>query len=122
MANDNARGGMVAMQMPTEPPEVPPPTPGTPTEPPPGIPPGNPRPEVPPPVREPGAPPRPDELPGEVPEEFPERGPSGPQTPNPATDARAIGGPPIRRRGQYGTRWNLDLKPSSEYVMNGGRM
>jgi hypothetical protein len=72
--------------MPIEPPEVPPPTPGTPTEPPPGIPPGNPRPEVPPPVREPGAPPRPDELPGKVPEEFPVRGPNGPRTPNPATD------------------------------------
>ena len=61
--------------MPIEPPEIPPPTPGTPTEPPPGIPPGNPRPEIPPPVREPGAPPRPDELPGKVPEEFPVRGP-----------------------------------------------
>ncbi|WP_246791422.1 hypothetical protein [Bradyrhizobium commune] len=73
--------------MPIEPPEIPPATPGTPTEPPPGIPPGNPQPDIAPPVREPGSPPRPDELPGHTPEEIPSRGPSGPLTPNPATDA-----------------------------------
>ena len=72
--------------MPIEPPEIPPATPGTPTEPPPGIPPGNPNPEAPPPMHEPGEPPRPDELPGKMPEEIPGRGPSGPLTPNPATD------------------------------------
>jgi hypothetical protein len=65
--------------MPIEPPEIPPATPGNPTEPPQEEPPGNPRPEIPPPVREHGAPPQPQELPG--------RGPQGPRTPNPATDA-----------------------------------
>ena len=73
--------------MPIEPPEIPPPTPGNPTEPPQEDPPGNPRPEVPPPMREPGEPPRPDELPGRTPEELPVRGPQGPGTPSPATDA-----------------------------------
>jgi hypothetical protein len=38
-------------------------------------------------VREPGESPRPDELPGHMPEEIPSRGPNGPLTPNPATDA-----------------------------------
>jgi hypothetical protein len=73
--------------MPIEPPEVPPPTPGHPTEPPQESPPGNPRPEVLPPVREPGEPARPEELPGRTPDELPVRGPEGPRTPNPATDA-----------------------------------
>jgi hypothetical protein len=72
--------------MPIEPPEIPPATPGVPTIPPQENPPGSPRPEVPPPVHEPGEPPRPDELPGNHPEELPTRGPSGPTTPNPATD------------------------------------
>ena len=69
-----------------EPPEIPPPTPGTPTEPPREYPPGNPNPEVPPPIREPGAPSPPQELPGKMPDELPVRGPNGPLTPNPATD------------------------------------
>jgi hypothetical protein len=72
--------------MPIEPPEIPPPTPGTPTDPPREDPPGNPRPEVPPPMREPGAPLPPQELPGKTPDELPVRGPNGPATPNPATD------------------------------------
>ena len=72
--------------MPIEPPEIPPPTPGTPTEPPSEAPPGSPRPEVPPPMHEPGAPPPPRELPGKLPDELPVRGPNGPTTPNPATD------------------------------------
>jgi hypothetical protein len=38
-------------------------------------------------VREPGSPAPPDELPGRMPEEIPSRGPNGPLTPNPATDA-----------------------------------
>jgi len=73
--------------MPIEPPEIPPATPGNPAEPPPEAPPGSPRPEVPPPVREPGEPPRPEELPGKMPDEMPVRGPQGPRTPSPATDA-----------------------------------
>jgi hypothetical protein len=73
--------------MPIEPPEIPPATPGTPSEPPQESPPGSPRPEVPPPVREPGEPARPEELPGRMPEELPVRGPQGPRTPSPATDA-----------------------------------
>ena len=73
--------------MPIEPPEIPPATPGNPTEPPQEEPPGNPRPEIPPPVQEPGAPPQPQELPGRTPDELPVRGPQGPRTPNPATDA-----------------------------------
>jgi hypothetical protein len=99
--------------MPIEPPEVPPPTPGQPTEPPPGIPPGNPRPEVPPPVREPGAPPRPDELPGKRPDELPVRGPNGPRTPNPATDAssRANIDFAITNTSQ-GTTWNFRFETS----------
>lgn len=72
--------------MPVEPPEIPTPTPGTPAEPPREDPPGNPQPEAPPPMREPGEPARPEELPGPTPDEFPSRGPSGPSTPNPATD------------------------------------
>jgi hypothetical protein len=75
--------------MPIEPPEIPPPTPGTPTEPPREEPPGNPQPEMPPPMREPGEPPQPEELPGKTPDEFPLRGPNGPSTPNPATDCDA---------------------------------
>ena len=73
--------------MPIEPPEIPPATPGNPTEPPQESPPGGPRPEVPPPMQEPGEPPRPEELPGQMPEELPVRGPQGPTTPSPATDA-----------------------------------
>jgi hypothetical protein len=76
--------------MPIEPPEIPPATPGHPTEPPPGIPPGSPQPDIPPPVREPGEPSRPEELPPNIPEEIPTRGPNGPQTPNPATDASSL--------------------------------
>jgi hypothetical protein len=72
--------------MPIEPPEIPPPTPGQPTEPPREDPPGNPNPEIPPPVHEPGAPPQPQELPGKMPDELPSRGPNSPTTPNPATD------------------------------------
>ena len=73
--------------MPIEPPEIPPSTPGHPTEPPLEDPPAGPRPEVPAPVREPGEAPRLDELPGRMPEELPVRGPNGPRTPSPATDA-----------------------------------
>src|ERR1700680_3178122 len=79
--------------MPIEPPEIPPATPGHPTEPPPENPPGNPRPEVPPPMREPGEPPQPQELPGKMPDELPVRGPDGPTTPSPATDAVSSGLP-----------------------------
>jgi hypothetical protein len=57
------------MQMPIDPSEMPPPSPGNPSEPPPENPPGSPHPEMPPPVHEPGMPPRPDELPGKKPEE-----------------------------------------------------
>ena len=73
--------------MPIEPPGIPPATPGNPTEPPQESPPGNPQPEVPSPMREPGEAPRPEELPGKMPEELPVRGPQGPSTPYPATDA-----------------------------------
>jgi hypothetical protein len=73
--------------MPIEPPEIPPATPGNPSEPPPESPPGSPQPEIPPPVHEPGEPPQPDELPGRTPDELPVRGPQGPRTPSPATDA-----------------------------------
>jgi hypothetical protein len=79
--------------MPIEPPEIPPATPGQPTEPPQEEPPGNPRPEIPPPVQEPGAPPQPQELPGRAPDEVPVRGPQGPRTPYPATDAGITGLP-----------------------------
>jgi hypothetical protein len=75
------------MTLPIEPPEIPPATPGHPTEPPPEMPPGNPRPDIPPPLHDPGESPRPDELPGHIPDELPVRGPNGPRTPNPATDA-----------------------------------
>ena len=98
--------------MPIEPPEIPPATPGQPTELPQESPPGNPRPEVPPPVREPGEPPTPDELPGGMPDEIPTRGPNGPTTPNPATDAIKAAS---RER-----RWNFGLNPASEYAMNDG--
>jgi hypothetical protein len=40
-------------------------------------------------MREPGESPRPEELPGKMPDELPVRGPQGPVTPNPATDARS---------------------------------
>ena len=70
-----------------EPPEIPPASPGTPSEPPQESPPGNPNPEVPAPMQEPGEPPRPEELPGKIPEEVPVRGPDGPRSPSPATDA-----------------------------------
>jgi hypothetical protein len=73
--------------MPIDPQEDPPIKPGRPSEPPQESPPGSPRPEIPPPAREPGAPQRPEELPGRTPEELPVRGPDGPRTPNPATDA-----------------------------------
>ena len=75
--------------MPIEPQEDPPIKPGQPTEPPQEEPPGNPRPEVPPPIQEPGQPPLPEELPGQMPNELPVRGPHGPRTPSPATDADA---------------------------------
>jgi hypothetical protein len=67
--------------------EDPPIKPGQPSEPPQESPPGSPRPEVPPPMHEPGEAPRPEELPGRLPDELPVRGPQGPHTPNPATDA-----------------------------------
>jgi hypothetical protein len=38
-------------------------------------------------MEDPGEPPRPEELPGRVPDELPVRGPEGPSTPSPATDA-----------------------------------
>lgn len=94
--------------MPIEPPEIPPATPGNPTEPPPGIPPGNPQPEITPPVREPGESPQPDELPGHIPEEIPPRGPNGPRTPNPATDADLSRATHVKR-----------LQDASECAMNG---
>ena len=79
--------------MPIEPQEDPPIKPGQPSEPPQEDPPGNPRPEVPPPIQEPGQSPRPEELPGQMPQELPVRGPQGPRTPSPATDADAqLGG------------------------------
>jgi hypothetical protein len=77
--------------MPIDPQEDPPIKPGQPSEPPPESPPGNPRPEVPPPMQDPGEPPRPEELPGRIPDELPVRGPQGPRTPYPATDAGITG-------------------------------
>jgi hypothetical protein len=79
--------------MPIDPQEDPPIKPGKPSEPPQESPAGNPRPEVPPPMREPGEPARPEELPGRVPDDLPVRGPQGPQTPYPATDAGIDGVP-----------------------------
>ncbi len=38
-------------------------------------------------MRDPGESPRPEELPGRMPDELPVRGPDGPRTPSPATDA-----------------------------------
>jgi hypothetical protein len=38
-------------------------------------------------MQDPGEPPRPEELPGNTPDELPVRGPGGPHTPSPATDA-----------------------------------
>jgi hypothetical protein len=38
-------------------------------------------------MQDPGDPPRPEELPGKTPDELPVRGPEGPRTPSPATDA-----------------------------------
>ena len=73
--------------MPIDPQEDPPIKPGQPSEPPQESPPGNPRPEVPPPMQDPGEVPRPEELPGRTPDELPVRGPQGPRTPYPATDA-----------------------------------
>jgi hypothetical protein len=73
--------------MPIDPIEDPPIKPGQPTEPPQESPPGSPLPEVPPPMQDPGEPPQPDELPGYTPDELPVRGPQGPSTPSPATDA-----------------------------------
>ncbi len=70
-----------------EPREVPPAEPAQPSQPPHGVPlPGS-QPDIPAPVREPAAPPAPQELPGRTPDEMPPRGPSGPRTPYPATDA-----------------------------------
>jgi hypothetical protein len=89
--------------MPIEPPGIPPATPGNPTEPLPDSPPGSPRPEVPPPIQEPGEPPHPEELPRKTPNEFPARGPDGPRTPSPATDAgitEQTGSDPDLNRGQ----------------------
>ena len=82
----NIAAAVPLSEMPIEPPEIPPATPGTPTEPPRENPPGNPNPEVPTPMHEPGAPSPPQELPGKMPDELPVRGPTGPATPNPATD------------------------------------
>jgi hypothetical protein len=73
--------------MPIDPQEDPPIKPGKPSEPPQESPPGSPRPEVPPPMQDPGELPRPEELPGYIPDELPVRGPQGPSTPSPATDA-----------------------------------
>jgi hypothetical protein len=73
--------------MPIDPQEDPPIKPGQPSEPPRESPPGDPRPEIPPPMREPGQPPLPDELPGHMPDELPVRGPDGPHTPSPPTNA-----------------------------------
>jgi hypothetical protein len=73
--------------MPIDPQEDPPIKPGQPSEPPQESPPGSPRPEVPPPVHDPGESPSPEELPGRMPEELPVRGPQGPATLSPATDA-----------------------------------
>jgi hypothetical protein len=73
--------------MPIDPQEDPPIKPGQPSEPPQESPPGNPRPEVPPPMRDPGELPTPEELPGHMPDELPVRGPQGPPTSYPATDA-----------------------------------
>jgi hypothetical protein len=42
-------------------------------------------------MREPGEPPQPQELPGKTPDELPVRGPDGPTTPSPATDAGISG-------------------------------
>jgi hypothetical protein len=44
-------------------------------------------------MREPGEPSQPQELPGKVPDDLPARGPSGPATPPPATDAGIAGSP-----------------------------
>jgi hypothetical protein len=101
------------MPMPIEPPEIPPATPGIPTEPPPEIPPGNPQPDISPPMREPGEAPRPDELPGRAPEEIPSRGPSGPLTPNPATDAD-----PSQDRMRAARSLSRQLQAASECAMN----
>jgi hypothetical protein len=73
--------------MPIDPQEDPPIKPGQPSEPPQESPPGNPRPEVPPPMRDPGESPTPEELPERMPDELPVRGPQGPRTSYPATDA-----------------------------------
>ena len=81
----------IMLAAPTEPPEIPQPTPGNPAEPPNEDQPGNPRPEVPPPIREPGEPPPPDNLPGKAPDEVPVRGPTKPTTPNPAVDKSVRG-------------------------------
>jgi hypothetical protein len=70
-----------------DPNEDPPIKPGQPSEPPQESPPGSPQPEVPPPMRDPGEAPQPEELPGRQPNELPVRGPQGPHTPSPATDA-----------------------------------
>jgi len=98
----------MTLSMPIEPPEIPPSTPGHPTEPPPEEPPAGPRPEIPPPVREPGEAPPPDELPGRMPEELPVRGPNGPRTPSPATDAKRC------------DATNIAVSGGPEYVMNYG--
>lgn len=68
-------------QIPGEPQEIPPATPGNPSEPPQESPPGNPRPEVPPPMRDPVEPDSPRELPPDAPDERPVRDPKRPHTP-----------------------------------------
>lgn len=62
-----------------DPPDIPPPSPGTPAEPPQESPPGDPRPEVPVPVNDPAEPDAPREMPPDRPDELP--GPGGPRTP-----------------------------------------
>jgi hypothetical protein len=44
-------------------------------------------------MQEPGEPPTPAELPGKTPDELPVRGPQGPTTPSPATDAEKTDSP-----------------------------
>ena len=62
-------------QIPGEPQEIPPATPGMPTEPPVASTPGNPRPEVPPPMHDPVEPDAPRELPPDAPDEAPVKTP-----------------------------------------------
>lgn len=77
------RGNVMQDQIPGvgDPPEIPPPTPGTPTEPPQESPPGNPRPEIPPVIDDPANPDSPRELPPNTPEDASLRGPGAPRKP-----------------------------------------